>query len=132
LSVQSANRRTGSPCTQPKEYKMSMPQEDMMMMPQDMMPQDMMPQDMMPQDPMAEMPQEARDAVMQPSEELALVLMARLSNMAPEELQMLDTVITPEVARVLVRLLPELAEIINSIEGTPAEMQEQIGALSSM
>jgi|FLOH01.1.fsa_nt_gi hypothetical protein len=116
---------------------MSMPQEDMMMMPQDMMPQDMMPQDMMPQDmmpqdPMAEMPQEARDAVMQPSEELALVLMARLSNMAPEELQMLDTVITPEVARVLVRLLPELAEIINSIEGTPAEMQEQIGALSSM
>ena len=123
---------------------MSMPQEDMMMMPPEMMPQemqapvppqDMMPQDPMaemPQDPMAEMPQEARDAVMQPSEELALVLMARLSNMAPEELQMLDTVITPEVARVLVRLLPELAEIINSIEGTPAEMQEQIGALSSM
>ena len=104
----------------------------MMMMPQEMMPQEMQapmpPQDMMPQ----EMPQEARDAVMQPSEELALVLMARLSNMAPEELQMLDTVITPEVARVLVRLLPELAEIINSIEGTPAEMQEQIGALSSM
>ena len=115
---------------------MSMPQEDMMMMPQEMMPQEMQapmpPQDMMPQDPMAEMPQEARDAVMQPSEELALVLMARLSNMAPEELQMLDTVITPEVARVLVRLLPELAEIINSIEGTPAGMQEQIGALSSM
>jgi hypothetical protein len=123
---------------------MSMPQEDMMMMPPEMMPQemqapvppqDMMPQDPMaemPQDPMAEMPQEARDAVMRPSEELALVLMARLSNMAPEELQMLDTVITPEVARVLVRLLPELAEIINSIEGTPAEMQEQIGALSSM
>jgi hypothetical protein len=115
---------------------MSMPQEDMMMMPPEMMPQEMQapmpPQDMMPQDPMAEMPQEARDAVMQPSEELALVLMARLSNMAPEELQMLDTVITPEVARVLVRLLPELAEIINSIEGTPAEMQEQIGALSSM
>lgn len=112
---------------------MSMPQEDMML--EDMMPQEMqapMPQDMMPQDPMAEMPQEARDAVMRPSEELALVLMARLSNMAPEELQMLDTVITPEVARVLVRLLPELAEIINSIEGTPAEMQEQIGALSSM
>ena len=110
---------------------MSMPQEDMMM-PPEMMPQEMQapmpPQDMMPQ----EMPQEARDAVMQPSEELALVLMARLSNMAPEELQMLDTVITPEVARVLVRLLPELAEIINSIEGTPAEMQEQIGALSSM
>jgi len=114
---------------------MSMPQEDMMM-PPEMMPQEMQapmpPQDMMPQDPMAEMPQEARDAVMQPSEELALVLMARLSNMAPEELQMLDTVITPEVARVLVRLLPELAEIINSIEGTPAEMQEQIGALSTM
>lgn len=105
------------------------------MMLEDMMPQEMqapMPQDMMPQDPMAEMPQEARDAVMRPSEELALVLMARLSNMAPEELQMLDTVITPEVARVLVRLLPELEEIINSIEGTPAEMQEQIGALSTM
>ena len=109
---------------------MSMPQEDMMM-PQEMMPQEMQAP-MPPQDPMAEMPQEARDAVMQPSEELALVLMARLSNMAPEELQMLDTVITPEVARVLVRLLPELAEIINSIEGTPAEMQEQIGALSTM
>jgi len=109
---------------------MSMPQEDMMM-PPEMMPQEMQAP-MPPQDPMAEMPQEARDAVMQPSEELALVLMARLSNMAPEELQMLDTVITPEVARVLVRLLPELAEIINSIEGTPAEMQEQIGALSSM
>jgi len=111
---------------------MSMPQEDMMMPQEDMMMPQEMQAPMPPQDPMAEMPQEARDAVMQPSEELALVLMARLSNMAPEELQMLDTVITPEVARVLVRLLPELAEIINSIEGTPAEMQEQIGALSSM
>ena len=59
-----------------------------------------------------QMPQEARARLMQPSEEIGAVLVARIANMEREELRMLDKAITPDVARVLVKLLPELQEII--------------------
>ena len=56
--------------------------------------------------PLANMPPEAVEALMQPDDDIQAVLVARLSNMAPQELQMLDAAVTPEVAAVLVRLLP--------------------------
>ena len=37
--------------------------------------------------------------------------------MSDQELAMLDDVITPDVAQVLMKLLPELAELIAAVEG---------------
>ena len=90
-----------------------------------MEPQQMAPEQMQ-QDPMQD--PRAVDALMQPSQEIQAVLVSRLSNMSPEDLQMLDTVITPEVARILVRLLPELQELIdmaNNQQPMPEEEQVQ-------
>jgi hypothetical protein len=88
-------------------------------------------------DPMAVMPPEAREALMQPDEEIGAVLVARLANMSPEELRLLDSAITPEVARVLMKLLPELRQVVDAVES--GEMTEQanpdmpqMGALSGM
>ena len=70
-----------------------------------MEPQQMAPQQMMPEDPM----------------------------MAPEELQMLDSVITPDIASVLLRLLPELQEIIDMAMSQEQPMpQDEMGALGNM
>ena len=62
------------------------------------------------------MPQEANDVVMRPSEGIRNALMMRLTNMTPEELQMLDKAITPQVASVLVKLLPEMQQLIEMVE----------------
>ena len=85
----------------------------------------------MAQQPMADMamPPEAVQNLMQPSEEMQAVLLARISNMAPQELQMLDSAITPEVANVLMKLLPELGQIINQIGG---QAEPEMGALGSI
>ena len=89
-----------------------------------------------PMDAAMDMPTETRmpaDAVkrlMQPSEEIQAVLIARISNMAPEELKMLDSAITPDVARVLMKLLPELREIIAQIGQAP--QRPPMGALGGM
>ena len=70
---------------------------------------------------------------MQPSQEIGAVLMARISNMSPDELRMLDSAISPEVIRVLIKLLPELAQIIEQVgAGGAREMQPQRGALGGM
>ena len=81
-----------------------------------------------------QMPQEARARLMQPSEEIGAVLVARIANMEREELRMLDQAITPDVARVLVKLLPELQEIISQMAQAPqqAAPEEQMGALGDM
>tara|TARA_R110002096_G_scaffold399768_4_gene596218 strand:- start:8508 stop:8801 length:294 start_codon:yes stop_codon:yes gene_type:complete len=92
------------------------------------------------ENPMSVLTPEVREGMMRPSEEIKAVLLARLSNMSPEELRMLDQAISPEVAQVLVRLLPELREIVEQVgsqQSAPAEqapMQggEQMGALSGM
>tara|TARA_R110002020_G_scaffold51148_2_gene144939 strand:+ start:4190 stop:4519 length:330 start_codon:yes stop_codon:yes gene_type:complete len=99
--------------------------EQMAMEPQQMAPEQMQ------QDPMQD--PRAVEALMQPSQEIQAVLVSRLSNMSPEDLQMLDTVITPEVARILVRLLPELQELIDMANNQqPMPEEEQMGALSGM
>lgn len=87
--------------------------------------------------PLSGMPPEAVEALMQPDEDIQMVLVARLSNMSPQELQMLDTAITPEVADVLVRLLPELKELVDQISATSGnQMAEggegQMGALGGI
>ena len=86
----------------------------------------------MQRNPAAQMPQEAVTRLMQPSEEIGAVLLARLSNMSPE-LRMLDKAITPDVAGVLMKLLPELQQIISQVGGQQrASREPQMGALSGM
>ena len=89
------------------------------------------------------MPQEANDVVMRPSEGIRNALMMRLTNMTPQELQMLDKAITPEVASVLVKLLPEMQQLIEMVEQGGVEdampedqmmddMPKDMGALGNM
>ena len=89
----------------------------------------MMERAMMPE----QMPEQAKARLMQPSDEISAVLMARLTNMAPEELRALDAAITPDVARVLMKLLPELRQLIEQVSGGGQQMpQEEMGALGRM
>jgi hypothetical protein len=67
--------------------------------------------------PMRNLPPEAKKNLLQPDEEIGAMLIARLSAMSEQELQMLDTVITPEVAQVLMKLLPELQQLIEAVGG---------------
>ena len=60
--------------------------------------------------------QEAKQKIMNSSKTVASVLMSRLMEMSPSELQMLDIAITPDVAGVLIKLLPELKDIIEAVE----------------
>ena len=78
------------------------------------------------------MPEEAKENLKRPSESIQIVLMSRLAEMTPEELQKLDSAITPDVMNVLIKLLPELAELIEQIGGMSEDeemgkddMQEQ-------
>ena len=88
------------------------------------------------QDLLEGMPPEARGALMEPDEEIEIVLMSRIANMSQEELSILDSAITPEVARVLMKVLPELGEIIDKVQGEmeqPMPMEEPpMGALGGM
>tara|TARA_R110001599_G_scaffold11430_1_gene54495 strand:- start:1976 stop:2362 length:387 start_codon:yes stop_codon:yes gene_type:complete len=98
------------------------------------------------QDLLEGMPPEARGALMEPDEEIEIVLVSRLATLSPEELAMLDNAITPEVGRALIKVLPELAEIIDKLEESqmgqeqPMMAQEQpmmaqeppMGALGGM
>ncbi len=86
--------------------------------------------------PLDMMPEKAKENLMMPSDEIGAVLMARLANMSPEELQMLDQVISPNVARILIKLLPELGAMIQEIEkmnmGSEEMQRPQMGALGNM
>jgi hypothetical protein len=82
-----------------------------------------------------EMPPEAVERLMRPSQAIAAVLVARLSSMSQEELRMLDSAITPQVSSVLMKLLPELAELVSQIDqGTPdqEQMMGNMGALGGV
>ena len=88
----------------------------------------------------AGLPKEANDVIMKPSEGIKNALFMRLSNMTPDELQMLDRAITPEVASVLIKLLPEMQQLIEMVEqgGVEDAMEEdqmmptEMGALGNM
>ena len=75
--------------------------------------------------PMRNLPPEAMKNLLKPDEEIAAMLVARLSAMSEQELRMLDTVITPEVAKVLMKLLPELQELIEEVGGGAAQQAPQ-------
>ena len=60
--------------------------------------------------------EDARQKIMGSSKTVASILMSRLMEMTPEELQMLDKAITPDVAQVLIKLLPELKDLIEAVE----------------
>jgi hypothetical protein len=75
--------------------------------------------------PMRNLPPEAMKNLLKPDEEIAAMLVARLAAMSEQELQMLDAVITPEVAKVLMKLLPELQELIAAVEGGGAQQAPQ-------
>ena len=72
------------------------------------------------------MPEEAKARLAQPSEKMKVLLMSRLAEMSPDELQAFDKIITPEVLDVIMKLLPELGALIQEVMKMPEEaMQEQ-------
>ena len=84
---------------------------------------------------MRQLPPAAQQRLMQPSQEIGAVLLARISLMSPEELKTLDEAITPQTARVLMKLLPELEQIIQQVGGQsqqPQQSQQDMGALGGM
>ena len=97
-----------------------------------MMERQMPSREMMPTD----MPDQAKMRLMQPSDEISAVLVSRLTNMSPEELRALDSAITPDVARVLMKLLPELRQLIEQVAGGQQQQrmpeEGQMGALAGM
>ena len=82
--------------------------------------------------PMAAMDPEAREAVMQPDAEIQIVLMARLGNLQSEELRALDELITPETARIIMKILPELGMLMDQMEMPEQQPEEEMGALGNM
>lgn len=89
-------------------------------------------------DPLSAMPAEARENLMKPSDEIRAVLVSRLANMSQEELSMLDQAITPEVAEILMKLLPELQQLVDAVASQRMNQMPQQdpmdnrGALSAM
>lgn len=78
--------------------------------------------------PSADMiPPEAMQRMMQSDDAIQAVLMVRLNQMTKEELEALDAAITPDVAAVLVKLLPEFREIIEAMaSGQAAEAMASV------
>ena len=92
----------------------------------------------------------AQDNLMSSDPEIQTVLMSRITQMTPEELQALDEAVTPVVQTALLKLLPELGELIDMLneqgveetmpEETPTEenivdesgMPRDMGALGNM
>jgi len=87
------------------------------------------------QDPLESMPAEARNMLMEPDEEIEIVLMARLANIPQEDLNVLDAAITPEVSMILMKILPELGDILDKVaDATPAPPMPEpsAGALGAL
>lgn len=74
--------------------------------------------------PPQEIAAKAKQNMMKPSQELAAVLISRLSNMTPEQLSALDRAITPEAAKALIVLLPELGELMTAIDSVGSSQQQ--------
>jgi hypothetical protein len=94
---------------------------------------------MMGQSPMEmtdEMKQQATQSLMTPDENIQAVLMSRLTQMSPEDLQALDSAVSPTVEAALLKLLPELGELINALsmqgEGMEQGMEEEMVDESGM
>jgi len=53
--------------------------------------------------------------VFKPSTEIASTILARLNAMTQDQITELDDLVTPEIAKALILLLPELGELINAV-----------------
>ena len=73
---------------------------------------------------------EISQMMMQADPDIQVVLLSRLESLTPQELQALDRAIDAETAKVLLKLLPELEELINAIGGQQQAPQQ--GALAGM
>ena len=115
----------------------AMPPEMQGAMPPQAMPPEAMPPEMQGALPPQAMPPElapesiATEAMMAPDPDVTAIVATRLSAMAPEDLELLDAAITPDVAKALVKLLPELQSIIDMIgdEGMPADEMGALGGI---
>tara|TARA_R110002072_G_scaffold204090_3_gene362153 strand:- start:1546 stop:1869 length:324 start_codon:yes stop_codon:yes gene_type:complete len=88
----------------------------------------------------------AQETLMSSDPEIQGVLMSRITQMSPEELQALDSAVTPAVETALLKLLPELGELIAFLNDQGAEepmpenmeamdesgMPKEMGALGNM
>ena len=83
----------------------------------------------------------AQDTLMSSDPEIQTVLMSRITQMTPQELQALDSAISPAVETALLKLLPELKELIDAIGQQGQDMPEnmdqsgmprEMGALGNM
>ena len=88
----------------------------------------------------------AQETLMSADPEIQGVLMSRITQMSPEELQALDSAVTPAVETALLKLLPELGELIAFLNDQGAEepmpenmeamdesgMPKEMGALGNM
>ena len=70
-------------------------------------------------------------AMLAPDEGIQMILLARMEALSPPELEALDAAITPETASILMKLLPELGELINAYGG-PNGGQQGAGALANV
>ena len=56
-----------------------------------------------------------KNEVFKPSTEIASTILARLNAMTQDQITELDNLVTPEIAKALILLLPELGELINAV-----------------
>ena len=76
------------------------------------------------------MPPEGVEIAKRPDQSIQMVLLSRLEDMSPEEIKELDRAIDSKTAKVLMKLLPELAELINrSMAKSGGAPKEDMGAL---
>ena len=79
-----------------------------------------------------EMGQEAAQMMMQPDDAVRVILLSRLESRPPEELKALDRAIDGASARILLKLLPELQDLIETSMSRKAAGGQQGGALAGM
>tara|TARA_Y100000052_G_C2905731_1_gene59465 strand:- start:149 stop:487 length:339 start_codon:yes stop_codon:yes gene_type:complete len=79
------------------------------------------------------MPPEGVDIMKRPDQSIQMVLLSRLESMSPEELKELDRAIDSKTAKILMKLLPELEELINaSMSNKGGAPKDDMGALGGM
>jgi len=77
------------------------------------------------------MGQDNAQALMQPDDEIRVIIMSRMEMLSPQELQKLDQMIDGESARILLKILPELEDVIGMI-ANQTQAPQQAGALAAM
>ena len=79
------------------------------------------------------MPPEGVEVMKRPDQSIQIVLLSRLESMSPEELKELDRAIDSKTAKILMKLLPELEELINrSMSAKSGAPKDDMGALGGM